>query len=91
MGLGGIDEVRLAGQELLQAAPEFLASCQRTTEYPLPRLAHCRFYLLTFDAVFTAEAHEDELDENRSPLSGLFRRTQWLTTQIGRAQQAAGR
>jgi len=91
MGLGGIDEVRLAGEALLLASPRSLASCQPTTKYPLPRLAHCRFYLLTFDGVFTAEAHEDDLDENREPLSELFRKTQDLTTQIGRAQRAAGR
>ncbi len=91
MGLGGIEDVRLAGEALLQAAPRFLALCQPTTEYPLPRLGHFRFYLLTFDGVFTAEAQEDDLAENREPLSELFWQAQELITQIRLAEEAAGR
>lgn len=91
MGLGGIGDVRLAGQALLQAAPGFLGFCHPTTEYPLPHLGHIRFYLLTFDGVFAAEAQEDDLSGNREPLSELYYQAQELITQIRLAEEAAGR
>jgi len=72
LGLGALPGPQRAAEALLQAAPEFLAACRPTTDHPLPGTGNTRFYLLTFDGVFTAEAGEDDLGYNRHPLSPLF-------------------
>jgi hypothetical protein len=72
IGLGQNEEPRKAGQALLAQAPQFVSMCQPTAQYPLPLRGQVRFYILTFDGAFTAEAKEEDLGRNRHALSPLF-------------------
>jgi len=90
LGLGALDGPRQASQALLEAAPRFLGLCEQTAGHPLPRCDHTRFYLLTFEGVFTAEAKEEDLGENRHPMSELFYHAQELIGQVRLAVESEG-
>ncbi len=81
IGVGQHEGPRKACEEFLSFAPEFLAQTTPTTEFPLPIKGHTRFYFLTFDGIFTAEAKEDDLENNRLPLSPLFYKAHEVITQ----------
>ncbi len=72
IGAGEHPAVRNAAESFLHLGPEFLPHSSVTKEFPLPAMGHTRFYFLTFDGVLTAEAKEEELGNNRHPLSPLF-------------------
>jgi hypothetical protein len=53
-------------------AAHSLPHLTKTASYPLPRPAHTRFYFVAPDGIHTAEASEEDLENNRHPLSALF-------------------
>ena len=81
IGFGGHDRPRQAFRVLLAFAPAFLDQTERVAEHPLPAQGRTCFSLLTFDGVFAAEAAEDDLGQNRHPLSPLFYKAQAVITQ----------
>ncbi len=81
IGLGQHEGPRNAGLAFLAAAPSFLQYAEPTGEYPLPQKSHTRFYLLTYEGIFTAEAPESDLGYGRHPLSPLFAKAQDVITQ----------
>ena len=81
IGLGQHEVVRKAGLALLAEAPGFLAYTRSTKEFPLPQKGYTRFYFLTLDGAFTAEAPEEELGNGRVPLSPLFFKAHEVITQ----------
>jgi len=87
IGAGQHEEVRRAGLDLLAAAPGFLAFMQPAQDYPLPGKGRVRFYLLTADGAFTAEAGEKVLGSRRAPLSLLFFRAHEVITQVRLAEE----
>jgi hypothetical protein len=72
IGAGEHAAVRSASQELLQIANDHLATFSPAREFPLPTEGRVRFYVHTFDGVLTAERDEEELGEERDPLSPVF-------------------
>jgi hypothetical protein len=72
IGAGSHQPVVAAASAFLQAASRNISLMQPTTSYPLPRPRHTRFYVLSTDGSWTAEALEDDLGNNRLPLSPLF-------------------
>jgi hypothetical protein len=72
--IGGIgnETIRNAAQRMVQIASEFQPQMKQTTAFPLPRKSETIFYLLTDSGVFSASAVEEQLGENRHPLSRLF-------------------
>jgi hypothetical protein len=72
IGLGGHDEPRKACEAFLAFAPKFVSYADRTEVFPLPSEGHTRFYFFTFNGILTADVKEDDLGNNRSPLSPLF-------------------
>ncbi len=72
IGVGQHEGPRKASESFLAFAPQFLSRAKRTTDYPLPREGFTRFYFMTYDGVLTIEEKEDDLGNNRSPLSPLF-------------------
>jgi hypothetical protein len=68
--IGGRDhaEVREAG---FACAQSHLAAMRRTTEFPRPAPANCRFFVLTNRGVFMADDTEQALASGASPLADL--------------------
>lgn len=82
IGMGSHEGPQRAAQALLTMAPQFRANCEATTKYPLPRKSCVRFYLLTQRATLTAEAGEEDLGNDRHPLSPLFHQAHDLIAKI---------
>ena len=82
IGCGEHDGPRSAASQFLSAVPQFLKNAEAASEFPLPRPDHTRFYFVTSNGVFTAEALEDDLGNNREPLSPLFHKAQEVISQI---------
>jgi hypothetical protein len=72
--LGGIghETVRTAAVSFVESSRALLPSMSKTQETPLPPVGVVRFYVLTGDGIFTAEAPENELGNGGSCLSPLF-------------------
>lgn len=87
IGAGEQSGPRAAALKLLSSTPEFLQHAERTEDFPLPQEGHTRFYFLTHDGVFTVDALEDDLGNERSPLSPLFYKAQDVITQLRLMQQ----
>lgn len=95
IGLGPHAGPYSAAQSFLEASQQFSKQVQLTRIYPLPKPSYTRFYLLTGNGVLTAEAKEDDLVNNRLPLSPLFHKGHELISEVRavdqqlRAEQAA--
>jgi len=72
--IGGFayENVRTAASDLVEAAGYFLGHFSPVTEFPLPGAGRTRFYVRTGETVLHAEASENDLGEERHPLSKLF-------------------
>jgi len=72
--IGGIanETIRKAAKQMVQIASQFQPQVKQTTAFPLPEKGETIFYLLTDGGVFFARAVEEQLGENRHPLSRLF-------------------
>lgn len=82
IGLGPHEGPRKASFDLLSIAPQFQHYATPTSDFPLPQPGHTRFYFLTYDGIGTVDGIEDDLGNNRSPLSPLFFKAQDVITQI---------
>ncbi len=87
IGLGQHEGPRKAGLDYLAAVPRYLERATPAKEFPLPELGRTRFYFMTRDGVFTVDAAEDDLGNNRSPLSPLFFKAQEVITQARLAEE----
>lgn len=81
IGVGQHEEACKAGLKLISAAQAVLGSTRRTDKFPLPYNGQTQFYFLTFDGVYTADAREKDLGNNRHQLSPLFYKAQDVITQ----------
>jgi hypothetical protein len=72
IGAGQRAPVRAASAAFIAATDAHLGAFASTTDHPLPDVGRVRFYARTFDGLLTAEAGEQELGQNRHPLSRLF-------------------
>jgi len=82
IGLGPHVGPRRAAQSFLASSQQFAKQVLPTKSYPLPKTSYTRFYLLTGNGVLTAEIKEDDLGNNRHPLSPLFYKGQELISEI---------
>lgn len=81
IGAGQHDGPRKACESFLRVAPKFLSYAHITTNFPLPKDGQTKFYFLTLDGAYTAEAKEEDLGNERHPLSPLFYEAQNVITQ----------
>lgn len=72
IGGGGHETIRRAAQAMVTLAARFQPQATATREFPLPRNGQTIFYLLTDSGVFTTNAPEQDLGEERHPWSPLF-------------------
>ena len=82
IGAGQHERVAAAAQALVTIAARYLSSLTATAKYPLPGLGRTRFHVLTASGVLTAEAAQDDLGNNRLPLSPLFHAGHALIAEI---------
>jgi hypothetical protein len=87
IGIGQHDVPRRIAAELLQMAPSFLEKTSAASKYPLPGEGETTFYFLTPEGVRAFHAKEEELGNDRTPLSPLFFKCHEL---IGAAREASG-
>jgi hypothetical protein len=82
IGAGQKERPAIAARSLVAFAAHNMNQMKPTADYPLPEQHRTRFYLLTSQGVFTADALEQELGENRHVLSPLFYAAQTLIHEI---------
>lgn len=81
IGLGPHDGPRKACFDLLAGSSKFLTYASPTKEFPLPKPGYTRFYFMTYNGAFTTESKENDLGNNRLPLSPLFHKAHEVITQ----------
>ena len=81
IGVGEYEGPRNACHSLLSLAPKFIKYAKRTQTFPLPKEGNTRFYFLTYNGIYTVEKKEDDLGNNRLPLSPLFLEAHEVITQ----------
>lgn len=70
---GGTHEIiAKATKAVVQDAENYYGSLTQTSSFPLPAVDNVRFFILTYSGVYTTEAPEDDLGEERHHLSPLF-------------------
>jgi hypothetical protein len=82
--IGGIEHeaVRKSAIQMSRVADVFVASCVPTTAFPLPKSGETVFYILTKNGKVTATALENDLGEEKHPMSPLFYAGQDVITQL---------
>ena len=81
IGVGQHEGPRKASSEFLTFSNQFLGQALPTKTFPLPSQGNTRFYFLTSGGILTAESKEDDLGNNRLPLSPLFHKAQEVIAQ----------
>jgi hypothetical protein len=87
IGAGQHSKPAAAARSLVELAEANLSKFALTTEFPLPALARTRFYVVTAQGVLTAEAAEDDLGNNRLPLSPVFHAAHALIAEIRQVEE----
>jgi hypothetical protein len=72
IGAGQHEPVEEAGSNFLEAAKAAVPLMQPVADFPLPRRFHARFYVLSTSGIWSLEALEQDLGNNRVKLSPLF-------------------
>ncbi|MFN0244687.1 MAG: hypothetical protein ACKVWV_17510 [Planctomycetota bacterium] len=82
--IGGVQHatVRRAAMEFVRSVGRRLTEFRATERTPLPRVGRTVFYVLTDSGVYTAEADEQALGEQRHALSELFHSGDDVITQL---------
>ena len=81
IGAGQHEEPRKACKVLLSVAPEFLKYARQTKDFLLPANGQTHFLFLTSGGIYVATESEDDLGNNKSPLSPLFYKAQDVITE----------
>lgn len=82
IGAGGHEGPRKACLDLISSAPEYIRYAKHTEVFPNPEKGHTRFYFMTPNGVLTADSVEEDLGNNREPLSPFFHKAHEVITQI---------
>jgi hypothetical protein len=82
LGGGGFPAVNRAARALVAEADKHLPRMALTKEFPYADVGRIRFYVLTRDGVYTAEAVADELARGQHALSPLFCAGNEVITQL---------
>jgi hypothetical protein len=82
IGGSGHESVRRVAAAFVRLAGTQQAGMIATKAFPLPRTGRTVFYVLTDSGVFSADADENDLGEQRHTLSPLFYAGQEVITQL---------
>ena len=72
IGAGEHAPVRSVAAKFLAAAAVYVPQASLAQQFPLPSRGRVRFYLVTSQGTYTAEAAEDDLGYERHPFAPLF-------------------
>ena len=72
IGGGDHENVREANAKFIQTANQLHQHLEPCESYPIPEAGRTRFYVFTDSGILTAGARDDDLDDERHPLSSLF-------------------
>ena len=87
IGGGAHPRVSQAARAFVAESGKHLSKMTATKEFPYPAVGRVRFYVLTLDGVFTAEAGEEELADKKHELSPLFYAGNDVLTQLRLTQE----
>lgn len=89
LGGGEHEPVAQASQAFVASTESYFPSMAPAPAFPLPlpAVGDVKFYVLTFEGIFTAEANEQELGNRQHVLSPLFYHGQAVITQIRLMQE----
>jgi hypothetical protein len=82
IGGGGHEIVAKATKALVLDAEKYYGSLTQTTSFPLPAVDNVRFFILTYSGVYTTEAPEADLGEERHHLAPLFYKCHEVITEF---------
>ena len=82
IGAGAHKPVAEATARFLHAAEKSTHLMQPTSDFPLPKPQHSRFYILSTTGAWTSESPAQDLGKNRLPLSPLFHLAHAVITAI---------
>jgi hypothetical protein len=82
IGCGAHDIVANATKAVVQDAENYYGSMTQTASFPLPAVGNTRFFILTYSGVYTTEALEEDLGEERHHLTPLFYKCHDVITSI---------
>jgi hypothetical protein len=82
IGGGGNKDISGATKALVLDAEKYYERLTQTTSFPLPAIDNVRFFILTFSGVYTIEALEEDLGEERHHLSPFFFKCHDVITSI---------
>ena len=82
IGGGQNPEGAAASKAFLDFSKRFDGQLTSTTQFPLPRPGMTRFYIIRKDAVLTGEFKEEDLGNEKLPLSPLFHKGHELISMI---------
>ncbi|MEO6908658.1 MAG: hypothetical protein ABI210_12290 [Abditibacteriaceae bacterium] len=82
IGSGQHEGPAKAAQLLVSEASQFVNDCELIENYPLPEPGRTRFYLLTYNGIFSTEASEEDFGNKRHKLSPLFHLAHDLISEI---------
>jgi hypothetical protein len=87
IGAGEDPECAKIAKSLLQFSREFDDKLIKVSEYPLPKPDMTRFYVIKPGVILSAEFMDDELGNNKLPLSPLFHKGHELITAIRKVSE----
>jgi hypothetical protein len=87
IGAGEYKQVHNSSLALVKVAAKNQDKLSLTKIYPVPKSGYTRFYLVTTSGVFTEEVLEDDLGNERHPLSSLFLQGHELISYIRAADE----
>lgn len=87
IGAGQHPRPSVAARSLVAFASHNLSHLAKVTQTPLAEPGRTRFYVLTANGTFAAEAPENDLGENRHGLSPLFHSAHELIAEIRRVDE----
>ncbi|MDP7431400.1 MAG: hypothetical protein QF890_02370, partial [Myxococcota bacterium] len=88
IGGGSHDTVAAASRRVVILSKSHLSSMAKTSQYPLRKPGHVKFYVLTTNGVFTTEEVEETLGAGDHSLSPLFYASHDVITALRQAREA---
>ena len=82
IGGGDHEDVRQANAKFIKTANQFREHLKPCDSYPIPEVWWTTFYAVTDSGILTANALDDDLGENRHPLSPLYHVAHEVLTQL---------
>lgn len=91
IGAGETPAVAEVTRRYVADAAAFLPQMTATEAFPLPEMGQVRFYVMTHDGAYTAEAAERALQQNDHALAPLYAMAQEVITQLRLHQESRPR